>query len=282
MNYMIKEIESLPELLNQIIDPLDTTMRQKVDHGLILSLKRLYVVGCGDSHHASLATELAFESLTGLPDDPMNAMLFGRYAAGYIPKSGPKTNLVVGISVSGQVSRTAEALRMGKQAGAVTTALTANPDSPVAKETDFVLDVPVPEFSLPEGATIPGVRSYFSSQIGLFLLAIRIAEVRNQINNSEAGKLRDYLRGFNVLIQQTIQACEPVAKKAAQKWVKENEFVFTGSGPNYATAIFSAAKVLEASGDSALGRMWKNGPIYNISRKQTGHQLSLLLLEIVT
>jgi len=254
MNYMLKEIHSLAELSQQIVEPLDTTMRQKVAHDLILSLKRLYIVGCGDSHHAALATELAFESLTGLPDEAMNSMLFGRYAAGYIPQTGPKTNLVVGISVSGQVSRTAEALRMGRQAGAVTAALTANPESPIANEAEMVLDVPVPEFPIPAGTAIPGVRSYFTSQMGLFLLAIRIAEVKKQINNSEASRLRDYLRGFSGLIKQTIENCDSIAKDTAQKWINENEFVFAGSGPNFATAIFSAAKILEASGDSALGQ----------------------------
>ena len=254
MNYMIEQIHSLPELMNQIIQPLDDTVRRKLDHELCLSLKRLYVVGCGDSHHASLSTELAFESLTRLPDDPMNSMLFGRYAAGFIPQTGPKTNLVIGISVSGAVSHTAEALRMGKQAGATTAALTATPDSPVGKAAKIILDVPVPEFSSPEGVVIPGVRSYFTSQVGLFLTAIRIAEIRGKLNNSQAAELRAEIHDFADLASKTIEECEPIAKQAAQDWAGKGEFVFTGSGPNYATALFTAAKVLEASGDSALGQ----------------------------
>jgi glucosamine--fructose-6-phosphate aminotransferase (isomerizing) len=254
MNYMIEQIHSLPELLNQIFQPLDETIRRKLDHELCLSLKRLYIVGCGDSHHASLSTELAFESLTRLPDDPMTSLLFGRYAAGFIPQTGPKTNLVIGISVSGAVSRTAEALRMGKQAGATVVALTATPDSPVGKEADTILDVPVPEFPSPEGVVIPGVRSYFTSQVGLFLTAIRIAEIRGQLNNSQVAELRAEVHGFADLASETIKECEPIAKKAAQEWAGEREFVFAGSGPNYATALFTAAKVLEASGDSALGQ----------------------------
>jgi len=254
MNYMIEQIHSLPELMNQIFQPLDDTVRRKLDHELCLSLKRLYVVGCGDSHHASLSTELAFESLTRLPDDPMNSMLFGRYAAGFIPQTGPKTNLVIGISVSGAVSHTAEALRMGKQAGATTAALTATPDSPVGKAAKIILDVPVPEFSSPEGVVIPGVRSYFTSQVGLFLTAIRIAEIRGKLNNSQAAELRAEIHNFADLASKTIEECEPIAKQAAQDWAGKGEFVFTGSGPNYATALFTAAKVLEASGDSALGQ----------------------------
>ena len=254
MNYMIEEIHSLPELLNQIFQPLDDTIRHKLNHELCLSLKRLYVVGCGDSHHASLSTELAFESLTRLPDDSMNSMLFGRYVAGFIPQTGPKTNLVIGISVSGMVSRTAEALRMGKQAGATIAALTATPDSPVGKAAKIILDVPVPEFPSPEGMGIPGVRSYFTSQVGLFLTAIRIAEIRGQLTNSSAAELRAEIKGFADLASQTIEKCEPVAKQAAQEWADAGEFVFAGSGPNYGTALFTAAKVLEASGDSALGQ----------------------------
>ena len=254
MNYMIEQIHSLPELMNQIFQLLDDTVRRKLDHELCLSLKRLYVVGCGDSHHASLSTELAFESLTRLPDDPMNSMLFGRYAAGFIPQTGPKTNFVIGISVSGAVSHTAEALRMGEQAGATTAALTATPDSPVGKAAKIILDVPVPEFSSPEGVVIPGVRSYFTSQVGLFLTAIRIAEIRGQLNNSQAAELRAEIHDFADLASKTIEECEPIAKQAAQDWAGEGEFVFTGSGPNYATALFTAAKVLEASGDSALGQ----------------------------
>ena len=254
MNYMIEQIHSLPELLNQIYEPLDDTIRRKVDHELCLSAKRLYVVGCGDSHHAALSTELAFESLTKLPDDPMTSMLFARYAAGFIPQSGPKTNVVIGISVSGAVSRTAEALRMGRQAGATTLALTATPGSPLANEADVVLDVPVPNFPDPVDVVIPGVRSYFTSQVGLYLIAVRMAEVRGVLTNAEAAAYRAKIRDFTGLVSQTIEECDAVARKAAQAWSAEQEFVLAGSGPNYASGLFVAAKILEASGDSALGQ----------------------------
>ena len=217
MNYMIEQIHSLPELMKQIYGPLDETIRRKIDHELCLSMKRLYVVGCGDSHHAALSTEFAFETLTKLPDDPMTSMLFGRYAAGLIPQSGPKTNVVIGISVSGAVSRTAEALRMGRQAGATTLALTATPGSPLAAEADVVLDVPVPSFPEPANLAVPGVRSYFTSQVGLYLIAIRIAEVRGMLNNAEAAAYRAKIRDFTGLIDQTIEGCDPVAKKSCTK-----------------------------------------------------------------
>ena len=254
MNYMLEQILSLPELMNQIFQPLDDAIHRKLDHELCLSLKRLYIVGCGDSHHAALSTELAFETFTNLSVEPLNSMQFARYAAGFIPKSGPKTNLVIGISVSGAVARTVEALRMGSQAGATTVALTAAPDSLLAKTAQIMLEVPVPEFSMPDGIVIPGIRSYFTNQVGLLLIAVRIAEIRSELKNSEAVEIRAEIRGLAELAEQTIKECEPIVKQAVEDWTDAKEFIFTGSGPNFATALFTAAKVLEASGDSALGQ----------------------------
>ena len=93
MNYMIEQVKSLPELMEQIYQPLDDSIRRKLDHALCLSLKHINVVGCGDSHHAALGTELAFETFTKLPDEPMTAMVFARYGAGFLPRTNPKTML---------------------------------------------------------------------------------------------------------------------------------------------------------------------------------------------
>ncbi|HEY60801.1 MAG TPA: SIS domain-containing protein [Anaerolineae bacterium] len=254
MNYMIDQIHSLPTLMHQIFQPLDDTIRSKLGHELCLSLKRLFIIGCGDSHHAALASELVFESLTSIPDEPMMSLQFARYAAGFIPQTGPKTNLVIGVSVSGAVARTVEAVRMGGQAGATTVALTTSPDSPLAKTAQIMLDVPVPQYSSPPGVAVPGVRSHFTSQVALFLIAVRLAEVRGRLNSAEAAGLRMEIQGFGEAVEQTIKVCEPLAKQTAQEWADAREFVFNGSGPNYATALFTAAKVLEASGDPALGQ----------------------------
>ncbi len=254
MNYMLEQIHSLPDLIHQIVESLEDTIQQKIDKDLCTSLERLYVVGCGDSHHAALSTQLAFRSLTDLPIEPMTSMQFARYTAGFIPQNRSGKNVVIGISVSGAVARTAEALRMGKRAGALAVALTAAPDSAVGKEADLILDVPVPDFPIPVDMVIPGVRSYLTSQVALTLLAIHIGAMRGNLTGTETAAYRKQIMAFGDLIQQTIAACEPIVEKTAQDWVQEDEFVFTGSGPNYATALFNAAKIVEASGDSALGQ----------------------------
>jgi glucosamine--fructose-6-phosphate aminotransferase (isomerizing) len=51
-----------------------------------------------------------------------------------------------------------------------------------------------------------------------------------------------------------IATCDPLAAQSALDWQTAEQFVFCGSGPNFGTALFSAAKILEATGDSAIGQ----------------------------
>jgi len=254
MNYMLNEIESLPNLLEQIFNPLDEACRRTLNAELCLSLQRIYVTGCGDSHHAALATEFAFETLTLLPVETMTAMQFARYTSGFIPPINPQSSLVIGISVSGGVSRTAEALRMATQAGALTVALTANSQGELARNARMILDVPVFPFPLPDGLVIPGVRSYLTSQVALLLIAVRIAEVRGSLNPDQAESARGEIRGLSQTLAHTIRDCAQPAMEMVRETMDAREFVYAGSGPNFGTALSSAAKMLEASGDPAVGQ----------------------------
>ena len=254
MNPMVAQIYSLPGLIRESFDPLDDAVRRALDHQLCLSVKRVFIAGCGDSHAAALGSELAFEAVAGVPAEPMTALQFARYAAGYLPRTGPNTNLVIGVSVSGAVTRTAEALRLARQAGATTLALTAAASSPVAEAAELLVSPVAPPFPAPPGVYPPATRSYLANQLTLLLIAVRLGEVRGRLDWSAASALRREVRALAEAAEATIAACDPVARAIAEEWQDANEFVFVGGGPNYATALFSAAKVLEASGDSALGQ----------------------------
>lgn len=254
MNSLVNQVKSLPALLRETFQALDDGARLNLHPELILSLKRIYITGCGDSHHAGLTTQLAFEKLTGLPTTVATALDFARYKAGFIPQSGPNTNLVIGISVSGSVARTYEALMMGKEAGATTLSLTATPGSRVAQAGEVLFKVPNPPFPIPDGEVSPGARSFFINQVALLLMAIRIGEVRGTISTPEANDYRKTILDMADVIEDAIQKNDSLAHKLARDWQDANEFIFVGGGPNFGIALFSAAKVLEASGDSALGQ----------------------------
>lgn len=254
MNSLVNQVKSLPELMRETFQALDEGTRMNLHPELILSLKRIYITGCGDSHHAGLTTQLAFEVLTGLPVTVATALDFARYKAGFLPQTGPKTNLVIGISVSGSVARTYEALLMAKEVGATTLSLTATPGSRVAEVGEILFQVPNPPFSIPEGEVSPGARSFFVNQVALLLMAIRIGEVRGTITTKEANDYRKALLSTADVIEAAIEKNDGAIHELVKEWKDAREFVFVGGGPNFGMALFSAAKVLEASGDPALGQ----------------------------
>ncbi|MEM6282809.1 MAG: SIS domain-containing protein [Chloroflexota bacterium] len=252
---MHQQIDTLPDLLREVGQPFDASARSAFNFELCTGVKRIYLVGCGDSYHAPTGAEMAFHQLAGVPTQALNAMTFSRYTAPYLPDTGPNTNLVIAISVSGKVSRTVETLRMARKAGAYTIALTGNPTGPLATSADRVFETAVPP--LPDelqGMVVPGVRSYLASQVALYSAAIRIGEVRGHITTVEADAYRDEILALAESIEKTTVACEPIARDLIGQWDNEREFVFVGTGPGYGVAMFSAAKVLEASGDPATAQ----------------------------
>jgi len=251
---MHQQIDTLPALLAEIAQPFDVSARETFDFETCTSIKRVYLTGCGDSFHASLGAELAFNQFAGVPTQALSALTFSRYTVGYLPPTGPKTNLVIAVSVSGVVSRTIEALQLALQAGAVGVALTGAPDAPLAQSTDKVFLTTIPPLPDELKSVIPGVRSYLASQVALYLAAIRIGEVRGHITTAQADSLRAELRDLAGVMQTFIERAEPICRELMAQWQDAREFVYVAAGPLYGAALFSAAKMLEASGDSALGQ----------------------------
>ncbi|MCZ7569265.1 MAG: SIS domain-containing protein [Ardenticatenaceae bacterium] len=248
-NAMVAQVESLPELIRSEFQTLDAQVRRLLNHEECLSVKRVIIAGCGDSHMAGLAAELAFEQIAGIPTEPMTAMQAARYAAPYLPGDFPRNPLVLGISVSGTVARTREALVLTRQQGALTVGITANPGSPLAEAAEKVLDCSIPDFVFS-----PGVRSYRISLLALYLLAIRLGEVRGRYSQDQANALRQELMGTAEAIETTVAAVNDRTRKLAEALAGEKSFIFVGDGPNYATALFSAAKLIEAAGRHAMGQ----------------------------
>jgi len=242
---MLAQIYSLPAMIRDIWPAFDRNAREALDDELCLAAKRLFLAGCGDSHHAALASELALESLVGLPTEPMTALQFSRYAVDFLPDK----SLVIGISVSGQVSRTLEAIQRARKARATTIGLTGTPGSRIALAGDRFLSTATPPFDF-----APGVRTYVATLLMLYLAAVRLGEARGKLTLAQAANTRAEIASLADAVEQTLALCDEPARQLARDWQDANEFVFTGGGPNFGTALFSAAKIIEACGDSAVGQ----------------------------
>ncbi len=248
-NEMWAEAESLPALIRERLQPTDEAVRRLLDHNECLSIKEIFITGCGDSHNAGVAAEMAFDTLAGIPTHPLPAMQFSRYAIRALRRDFPRSPLVVGISTSGEVSRTIEALTLARQQGALTVALTGNSESRAARAAEKVLAVSTESYG-----RSPGVRTYAMSLLSLYLLAIRLGEVAARYTQAEADDLRAELLGTADTIEATIAASAQAAVAIGRETGAAPNFVFVGSGPNYATALFGAAKMVEAAGKHVIGQ----------------------------
>lgn len=106
--------------------------------------------------------------------------------------------------------------------------------------------------------------------------------------------MREQLKGTADVIEATIEASGERAKDLAAAVADETNFVFVGDGPNYATALFSAAKVIEAAGRHAMGQdteEWAHlqyfvntnpsTPTFIISPNQRGHGRASELVDVM-
>lgn len=246
---ILNEISSLPELINEEIDCFEDLIKQGISAKLINSFQRIYIIGSGDSYMAGVASEYAFESISGIPTEPFVSLQASRYAAPFTP---PRT-LAIGISASGNAARTCEALENFKKFGATTLAVTANLQSPVAKAANFVLNSSIGGASFP-GEVLTGIRSYRASLIMMYLLAIRFGEVRGTISRDEVARLEEELRSIRYDIEETIELNISKARKLAQTFGKRLNYICIGHGPNYATAQYIASELVEEIGAHAIAQ----------------------------
>jgi glucosamine--fructose-6-phosphate aminotransferase (isomerizing) len=246
---MLEQVHSLPQLIRESVPRFAEQACHTLGEQLCRSLGRLYVTGCGDSHHVAVSSELAFHDLGGVACQALSALQFSRYTAPFLPD--PARTAVIGISVSGEVSRTLEALRLAQEAGATTIALTGNPSSRLAHAADHILHARVaPALQVPT----PGVRSYIASLLMLYLAAVRIGESRGRLSAESADTARRDLLDLEGAAQATVVSNTPTLERLAERWSDALEYVFLGGGPNYGSALFCAAKLLEASGEPAVGQ----------------------------
>jgi glucosamine--fructose-6-phosphate aminotransferase (isomerizing) len=239
---MYDQIVSQPALLREVCDRAEPLLRQVLDECQTDRWRSIYTAGCGDSYYAGLACEMAFAQFCRLPVKALPSMSFARYEADRLPEDA----VVFGISNSGRVARSIEAVAMANAAGADTIAVTGRPDSLIAQEAKTAIAVPI----VPMGPS-PGIRSYTVQLLSLLLCAIELGERRTVLSAAVAAAWRRQLRQVASSMEATIEANDTMIRKLAETLKAQEDWVFVGAGPSYATALFSAAKLVESCGANA-------------------------------
>ena len=197
------------------------------------TISSVVVCGCGDSHFAALGAEFGLKLWTARHVRAASSMLASRYLLDDVDSSC----LVVGVSSSGEVARTMEALEQGHHAGAQTLALTCAPASTLANVAGAAVVAELPEY--PFG---PGLISYLASLLGLFAIGASLAE------ESTRRRLTALVASLPTWMTSSVGEQAEQGTAFAGRVADARQGVFLGSGPGFAAASFAAAKVIEACG----------------------------------
>ena len=242
---MLRQLAGLAGDLRQLTRPFAQQIGTVLSPAEWAAVKNVYLTGDGDSYHASCALEMAFETLAGVGCRPMSAQRFVDYGAQWMRQQ----SLVLATSASGGTQRVVQAIERAKEHGALSVAVTGIPDSPVARTADRAIVV-----ELPQKERSPGIRTYQASLLGLLLVAIQLGEMRGRQSQSEADALRQELIALADVVDATNAAVKEPCQEVAEAVAAAPTLVMLGSGPSYGTALFSAAKMVEAAGVFAMGQ----------------------------
>jgi glucosamine--fructose-6-phosphate aminotransferase (isomerizing) len=242
---MLREVAMQPDFVKTNIDVMLADMRKMVASRDPGTLEHGFMIGCGDSYCAALAARQYMMKATGKFVEPVEALEFSRYLVGDLPKN----SFVFGVSNSGTVSRTIEGVRLARDKGAWTFAVTVSADNKLAQTAETLIRVnATPNIKvLPNGTKVvtPGSITYTASMLGLFIAAIAIGERLGNLDAAKSKQMVADLHATAAAMAVADKSVLPLATEIAPTFTADRQTVILGGGPNYATAYFGMAKWFE-------------------------------------
>jgi glucosamine--fructose-6-phosphate aminotransferase (isomerizing) len=199
---------------------------------------RMYFVGCGDSHFCGLAARYATELWTGIATEALESLEFSRYAV----RTAPADALVVAVSNSGEVARSVEALKYARQAGMRAVGITYKPDSRLAANADEII-----AYDYRDVGFGPGTMSYVASVLSLLAVALRVGRLTGRLDDVGVLSALDSIMALAPVLRDTIAASNEPACRLAEQIADQTQVFVLGAGPNYGTALFAMAKMIESA-----------------------------------
>lgn len=243
---MLKEIASQADFVRDNIDPMLAVMRDVLSTRDPGTLRHGFMIGCGDSFSAALVVRAYMMKATGRFCEPVEALEFSRYLVSDLPPD----SFVFGVSNSGTVSRTIEGVRLARERGAWTFAVTVSADNNLARTAETLLKVNAPPNikEQPDGTRVvtPGSVTYTASMLGLYIASIALGERIGHLSPERVNELLGELRALPQAMAAADRTVGALCPKIAGSFTKDRKTVILGGGPNYGTAYFGQAKWFES------------------------------------
>ena len=256
--FMLKEIYEQPEAIRETIgDRVRGRQLILEDLGLteleIQNLRRIVIVACGSAYHAGVVGRYIIEEWARLPVEP-------DIASEWIYRNPvlTKDTLVIGISQSGETRDTVNAMKLARERGARTLAITNLMGTQITREADAVLFT---RCGLEIGVA---ASKTFTAQVALLsLLALRLAEVRKTLPQQQIDYILDRLHELPDKMAAFLAGDHPV-DEIAQRYYDRPFFLYLGRHIGLPVALEGALKLKEISyiptEAYSAGEM-KHGPI---------------------
>ena len=240
-HFMLKEIYEQPKAVRDTNSPRIKDDKIVIEElGMtdeeIRAVEKIHIVACGSAYHTGVTNKYIFEGLARIPVEVDLASEF-RYRNPILEKN----SLVVIISQSGETADSLAALRLAKERGVKTLGIVNVVGSSIAREADKVMYT----WAGPEIA-VATTKAYSCQLVAQYLLALKFAHVRGQINDEE---LKGYLREIEMLPNQIeiLLGNKERIQKFANRYVAAKDSFFIGRGIDYAIAMEGSLKLKEIS-----------------------------------
>ncbi len=217
-------------------------------------IQKIVLIGCGTAYHSCITAKYWFEELTNIPIEIDIASEF-RYRKIKLNKK----NLYVFVSQSGETADTFAALDLCKKNKVKTCSIVNVVESSIARSSDFVLPIHAgPEIG------VASTKAFIGQMLVLYILAIKISEVRKEISQSDYEKKINDLKKLPDLIKKTLNYCQDNTPIIAKDFLKAKGAMFLGRGLSFPIALEGALKLKELSYLHAEGYPageMKHGPL---------------------
>ena len=256
--FMLKEIYEQPEAVAE-------TIGDRVRHGhLVLeglgmnddeikNLRRIVILACGTAYHACVVGRYVIEEWARVPVE-------FDIASEWIYRNPvlDDDTLVIGISQSGETRDTIAAMRLAREKGAHTVAITNMMGSQVTREVDYVLYT---RAGLEMGVA---ASKTFTAQVALlYLVALKLSQIRETLPSGEITFILDFVYKLPAKIQAFLDGDHPI-DEIAQRYHDAHFFLYLGRHIGLPVALEGALKLKEISyiptEAYSAGEM-KHGPI---------------------
>ena len=256
--FMLKEIYEQPDAVKE-------TLGDRVRHGRLVleslgltdeelrNLRRIVILACGTAYHSGVVGRYIIEEWARIPVEPDIASEW-RYRNPVLSKD----TLVIGISQSGETADTLAAMRLAREKGARTLAITNMMGSQITREVDSSLYT---RCGLEVGVA---ASKTFTAQVALLsLVALKLAEVRKSLPAEEVELILDELYALPTKMTAFLEGQHPI-EEIADRFHDKPFFLYLGRHIGLPVALEGALKLKEISyiptEAYSAGEM-KHGPI---------------------